>query len=181
MQQAESHPVAARFRHPQVRTTGVGRRALEAVVAFLRTFLPPAPFWRFAERRDPALRRVKIFVLQVAAVHSPHHRVGLANPRQDRNDGAEAKESYQERQECNNAKGHQRGPEARQNDYLPITTQKLLGPAQRGPHDCLFWFFHSYLQKGREGLERSSSPRGSFTVVYPRTTTWTGWRMAISA
>jgi hypothetical protein len=30
----------------------------------------------------------------VAAVHPPHHRVRLANLRQDRNDGAKAKESY---------------------------------------------------------------------------------------
>src|SRR6202167_1836301 len=159
MRQAESRPVAARFRHPQVRTTGVGQLALEAVFAFLRTFLPPAPFWRFAERCDRALRRVKIFVLQVAAIHSPHHRVGLAKPRQDRNDGAEAKESYQERQECHNANGHQRGPEARQNDQLPVATQKLLWPTQRGPHDCLFWFFHSPLLKEGRRLECSSSPR----------------------
>ena len=40
-----------------------------------------------------------------------------------------------------------------------ITTQKLLGPAQRGPHDCLFWFFHSSLLKKGRRLECSSSPR----------------------
>ena len=40
-----------------------------------------------------------------------------------------------------------------------ITTQKLLGPTQRGPHDRLFWFFHSPLLKEGRRLECSSSPR----------------------
>src|SRR5271170_3488272 len=117
----------------------------------------------------------------MAAVHLPHHRVGVANPCQDRNDGAKAEESDKERQEGHDANGHQRGPKARQNDQLPIATEKLLRPAQRGPHDRLFCFFHSHLRMEGRSLEcSSSSPVESFIADYPRAIAWTGWRMAIS-
>src|SRR5438876_11561353 len=110
MRPAENRPAAGRLRHRQGRTTGASQQVLVAVCGSLRTFLPPAPFWSFADRCDPALRWVKVLVLKVAAVYLPHHRVSLANLRQDRNDGAEAEERYHERQEGHDTNGHQRRP-----------------------------------------------------------------------
>ena len=47
------------------------------------------------------------------------------------------RKAIKERQEGRDTNGHQRGPKARKNDQLPTATEKLLRPAQRGPHDRL--------------------------------------------
>src|SRR5271156_4400233 len=126
MPPGESRHAGARFRHRPARSRKPSPPLLWAVAESLRTSLPPAPFGRLSECRNPALGGVEILVLQVSAVDLPHHRIGLADPRQYSDNQPETDNCKKKGQECHDADGYHSGAQSSHDDHLPVAPQQLL-------------------------------------------------------